>query len=303
MIGVLGASGFIGRSLADYLALQQHPYTLFLRQSRMANPPAFLGDPKIVPFDMGTDINTDVFDNIDTLVLSTSATRPNMPLNNIENEILSNVLPHSQLFSQLRNSDVNHIIFLSSGGTIYGNVDQIQPITEDMPRKPCSPYGYGKLCIEAALENIWVGDGRRFTIIRAANPVGPHQLSSVGAHGLVTTTFHNIQNDKKIKIFGDGTTVRDYFSVNDLSRLIAIAADNKLHQSVIVNASSGKGLNINDVVELCATELGRRPRVEHDMTRQPKIQNNVLSNEKALEVFGWKPEVSFPEILSTLNGS
>lgn len=301
MIGVLGASGFIGRSLADYLAQQQHSYKLFLRQARMNNVPAFSGDPQIAAFDMGTGVDASVFEGIETLVLSTSATRPNMPENNIENEILSNVLPHSQLFSQLLNSDVKHIIFLSSGGTIYGNIDQVEPITEDMPRHPCSPYGYGKLCIESALENIWVGAGRRFTIIRAANPVGPHQLASIGAHGLVTTTFHNIQNDKEIKIFGDGTAVRDYFSVYDLSRLIAIAATKDLRESVIVNASSGQGLNVNDVVALCAAELGKRPRIKHDLGRQPKIQSNILSNEKALEIFGWKPTMSFSQIVSNLN--
>lgn len=303
MIGVLGASGFIGRSLTDYLAVHDRPYTAFLRASRIDNPPAFLGDPKIAKFEIGHDFDANTFAGIQTLVLSTSATRPNMPENNIENELRKNVLPHSSLFAQLCDTDVKHIIFLSSGGTIYGNVDQSEPITEEMPRKPCSPYGYGKLCIESALENIWVGNGRKFTIIRAANPVGRHQLASVGAHGLVTTTFHNIQSDKKITVFGDGSTVRDYFSVHDLSNLIAMVADHDTNASEIINASSGIGLSINDVIALCADELGQQPRVFRDLDRQPRIKTNTLSNQKAKDIFGWQPKVSFRQIISDLNAS
>jgi UDP-glucose 4-epimerase len=301
MIGIIGASGFIGRSLAEHMAGENIPYNAYVRSPQLIENNAFSGDHRLIGFEIGGDMDMSVFDGIETLVLSTSATKPNMQYNGLVNEVQKNVLPHCQLFTELLKTDVKHIIFLSSGGTIYGNVDQATPITEDMPRMPCSPYGYGKLCIESALENIWVGQERRYTIIRASNPVGFYQLASLGAHGLVTTTFYKILNDETISIFGDGTTVRDYFSVHDLTALILRISNHSYAESTIINASSGKGLSINEVVDACATVLGKTPKIAQDLKKQPAIQYNVLSNDKAKQLFGWSPQLEIEEIIQELN--
>jgi|GEM_PF-2370976 len=303
MIGIIGASGFIGRSLSEYLADQDVPYNAYVRSPHLVDPTIFTGDHTCIGFEIGGDMECSVFDGIKTLVLSTSATKPNMQFNGLVNEVQKNVLPHCQLFTELLKTDIKHIIFLSSGGTVYGNVDQDAPILEDTPRLPCSPYGYGKLCIESALENLWVGEGRYFTIIRPSNPVGPHQMASVGAHGLVTTTFYNVQNDKPVSIFGDGTTIRDYFSVHDLSALILAVAQSKHTQNEIINASSGKGLSINEVVEVCSKVLGKSPKITHQLEKQPVIQYNVLSNDRAFDYFDWKPKLTIEHIVEDLRES
>ncbi len=67
-------------------------------------------------------------------------------------------------------------------------------------------------------------DGRRYTIIRPSNPVGLHQIQSVGVHGLFPSVLDAILHGRPVRIFGDGTTVRDYFAVEDLARLV-LAAD------------------------------------------------------------------------------
>jgi UDP-glucose 4-epimerase len=301
MIGIIGATGFIGRSLAEHLAEQNVSYNAYVRSPQLVDGSIFGGEHTLIGFEIGGDMDMSVFDGIDTLVLSTSATKPNMQYNGLVNEVQKNVLPHCQLFTELLKTKVEHIIFLSSGGTVYGNVDQVAPITEDMPRSPCSPYGYGKLCIESALENIWTGQGRRYTIIRASNPVGYHQMASLGAHGLVTTTFHKILNNETISIFGDGTTVRDYFSVHDLTALILRVAKSAYQESTIINASSGKGLTINEVVEACSTVLGKTPKITKVLEKQPAIQHNVLSNKKAFRLFGWMPHYEIEEIIKELN--
>lgn len=300
MIGIIGASGFIGRSIADHFGAQGRPYHAFVRSPQLLPENVFSGEHQLNQFEIGGDMDMSLFKGLSTLVLATSATKPNIQHNGVVNEVQKNVLPHCQMFTELVKTDVKHIVLLSSGGTIYGNCDQDTPITEDAPRQPCTPYGYGKLCIESALENIWVGAGRRYTIIRPSNPVGGHQMASVGAHGLVTTTFHNIQTDKTVNVFGDGTTVRDYFSVHDLSTLIQAVADNTDVRSTVINASSGQGYSINDIVETCAKVLDKTPQIEYLYDKQPEIQYNVLSNQKAFDLFGWKPQYTLMATIEDL---
>jgi UDP-glucose 4-epimerase len=236
-----------------------------------------------------------------SLVLSISATGPTTKNNSLENEKKLNVDPHRRFFSRLLDTDLKHIIFLSSGGTVYGNGSAVEPFTEESILNPCTPYGCGKVEIEYALREIWQGDNRRSTIIRASNPVGHHQRTSMGIHGMVTTAYHNILNNRPVAIYGDGTTVRDYFSVTDLSHLITLVADDNSNQSEIINAASGYGLSINEVVKRCASHLGKLPTVEHDLSKQPFIQSNVLSNSKAKLLFNWAPKQSFTQILNDLN--
>ena len=97
MIGIIGASGFIGRSLAEHMAGQSIPYNAYVRSPQLIEDNAFSGDHRLIGFEIGGDMDMSVFEGIDTLVLSTSATKPNMQYNGLVNEVQKNVLPHCQL--------------------------------------------------------------------------------------------------------------------------------------------------------------------------------------------------------------
>jgi len=220
--------------------------------------------------------------------------------NSTENEMHKNILPHYQLFSALLNTDIKHVIYISSGGEIYGAVDQIKPISEETIRNPCTPYGYGKLGIEIALEHIWSGIHRQFTIIRPSNPVGHNQLQTLGTQGLVTTVLYNILHNKPVNILGNGTTIRDYFSVKDLSKLIISIAGHPNSDDIIINASSGYGYSIQEVISICEEITNKRAKVQYYPHSQPKISKNILSNKRAQEHFSWSPNNTLPEIITEL---
>lgn len=308
MIGVIGASGFIGRSLTDHLGAAGRAYAALLRDPRAPGRGAFAGASRVSAFEIGGDMDMGALEGVDTVVVATSATKPNLRFNGIVNEVQKNVLPHCQLFAALADTGVRHLIYLSSGGAVYGNIDQDRPITEATRRRPCTPYGYGKMCIETAIENIWQGEGpagpRRYTIIRPSNPVGPHQMQSLGLHGLVPTVLYNIHHGLPVDVFGDGTTVRDYFSAHDLSRLITMVADSDpATGSAVINASSGQGLSINQVIGICAAALGKTPRINAIPDKQPEIAYNVLDNGRAKSLFDWTPKHAIEDIVGEMTGS
>ena len=170
-------------------------------------------------------------------------------------------------------------------------------------------YGFGKLSIETALALIWQsesGRDRRATIIRPANPVGPHQLGHVGAHGLVTTVLHHLRQGLPVTVQGDGAAVRDYFAATDLADLILRVAQQPgagagpVVVPVVVNAGSGRGLSILQVIDQCAGYLGVRADIRFNPGLVPAVRCNVLSHRRATDLFGWQPKQDLPGILTEL---
>lgn len=296
MIGVIGSTGFIGRTIVDRLVDQALPVKAFTRRIS-AVPQAGVNYTR---YSLNDSFEPADFLDIKTLVLAASASRPNSSGNTPLREFSQNITPQLQLLEQLKTTNVQHVIYLSSGGAIYGDRASDAPIFEDDPRVPSDAYGFGKLCIEAALPMIWKDDGRRFSIIRPSNPIGKHQLSIVGTHGLVTTVLHRLRSRLPIVVQGDGSAVRDYFAATDLAELILMVISSQQHDTV-VNASSGIGLTILEVIDRCAEHLGIRADVRLQPSMKPAVQFNVLSNKRAADLFGWQPNRNLVDIIDELN--
>ncbi len=299
MFGIIGASGFIGRSMADFLNAGRIPYCAFLRKYDPAARVHFNGAKSVQCFEIGRDLNPEHFLGIDTLLITAWATKPNTSGNSIEHEWQLNIQPHIQFLKSLLKTRVKHLIFLSSGGAVYGQASQPKNVSEHTQCRPCTPYGIGKLQIEKAIQRIWAAKGRRFTIIRPSNPVGRHQMRSVGQHGLFPSVIHAMIRGLPVHIFGDGHTVRDYFAVEDLISLIWAANEQDIGNQ-IVNASSGKGLSIKHVVDLCSAATSKIPQIIYHHDKQPAIDYNVLCNKRAANVFSWSPERPITEIARKL---
>jgi len=303
MLGIIGASGFIGRSVSDYFAANRTPFQAYMRAPDLAPRNAFAGANRITALETGAPFDPAIFDGVRTVLLTASATRPNTPKNDVANEVAQNVLPYCTALEALRKTSVKHVIYLSSGGAVYGNGSAAPQIAETEAVSPASPYGYGKYCIEAAVRRVWQGDGRTWTILRPSNPVGPHQMATLNSQGLFTTVFHNIWHDRRIEVFGDGAAVRDYFDVRDLAALIHAIHARESGQNVVLNVSSGSGLSVIDVIDICAGAIGKRPVIHYNTNLTPDIPRNVLSSDLAFERYGWRAQLGVTGIIQALNNA
>ncbi|MEM7241925.1 MAG: NAD-dependent epimerase/dehydratase family protein [Pseudomonadota bacterium] len=299
MIGVIGAHGFIGQSLVDHYLTKHKPITAFVRKRRNTDRLTFGPLPKIQELSIGAPFALELFSDIDTLVLAASATNPRSR-NSRANEVTKNVLPHIRFVENLRNTDVKHLIFISSGGTIYGDTNGAEAIPESYPTQPITDYAYGKQSIEHVLRRLWRDQGRWLTVLRPSNPVGIHQMKSINSQGLIPTVFNNILANQTITVLGDGSTVRDYFSVDELCALIELLAEQKAHCHRLFNVGSGQGCSIKDVIAIGSEILGRPARIHFKMNEQPVIQTNILDTQRLRHAFGWQSMKSVADLFRDL---
>lgn len=110
------------------------------------------------------------------------------------------------------------MIFLSSGGTVYGN-QSIQPIREDALPKPINHYGNVKLCIENTIRTFNYQTHTKLLIARISNPYGPGQDFNRGV-GFIDAALKKSIRKEKIEIWGDGTNVRDYIYIDDVCQML-----------------------------------------------------------------------------------
>jgi UDP-glucose 4-epimerase len=221
---------------------------------------------------------------------------------NLITGINENLLPTIQLLNCCEQfQEIKKIIFVSSGGTVYGIQNSVI-IDETHTTEPISSYGVIKLVMEKYFKLFYYQNNLPIIILRPSNAYGPGQKPFVG-QGFIATALGSVLQSKPVNIFGDGTTVRDYIYVDDLIRGI-IAALEKGKPGQVYNIGSGRGYNNMQIVEQIIKPIAKNKGLNVEINFLPSrgfdVPSNVLSYQKLQSEAQWSPEVNFTEgILST----
>lgn len=227
--------------------------------------------------------NCDIcFHLISTTLPSTSNTDP---IFDIETNLMSTV----QLLRNAVSAGIKKIIFISSGGTVYG-VPKYLPIDENHPTNPISLYGIIKLAIEKHLELYRHLYGLEYVILRAANPFGDRQRVSVN-QGVVAAFLDKSIRNEGVEIWGDGSIVRDYIHVSDIITALFSSMSYKGDHRVF-NIGSGQGINLNDLLDCIVQITGCKVNKTYKAARSFDVPANVLSIERAKIELNWAPKMN-----------
>lgn len=267
---VLGASGFIGKHLTRTLLEQGHTVTAF----DMKRNEEF--EEENIHFIEGEFSTSCDFENLvrgqDVVfhLISTTLPSTHQPLTQ---EITDNVFSTLSLLDACVKENVKRVIFISSGGTVYGKSNNL-PFTEISPTNPIASYGIQKLMIEKYLYLYKHKFGLDFRVIRLANPYGPGQNPN-GAVGAITVFMDRAILGKKITIFGDGSSVRDYIYISDAIKGIINVAQSENNEE-IYNLGSGIGTSLNDILNQIYQISGKEVEVEYLPKRDSDLDYSVL---------------------------
>jgi UDP-glucose 4-epimerase len=196
-----------------------------------------------------------------------------------------------ELLGLCRAAGVRRMVFVSSGGTVYG-VPRILPIPEDHPTDPISAYGIHKLLVEKHLGLLAHRHGLHSVVLRAANPYGPFQSPDRG-QGVIAALIARRLAGLPVEVWGDGQVVRDFLHVEDLVAAMLRAAVHAGEERLF-NVGSGTGRSILDVVASVDAMLGLRgAEVHHRPSRPVDVPVNVLDITRIQRVLGWAPRTDW----------
>lgn len=206
-----------------------------------------------------------------------------------------NICGTLNLLENCRRTGVGRFIFISSGGTVYGEGLPDRGFVETDPLVPGSPYGVSKSTVERYLEYYSSTFGLTYVTLRYSNVYGPRQ-DPHGEAGVVAIFTNLMLDGKAPTIFGDGRQTRDYVYVGDVVRI----------NLAVLEAGGGEAFNVGtgirtDVVTLfekLAAIIGWEGEPVFGPARTGELQRNSLDCSKAAEVLGWRPQVSLDEGLA-----
>lgn len=203
-----------------------------------------------------------------------------------------NVASTLKLLEICKAEGVRRIIFVSSGGTVYGR-RVVVPTPEDSATDPITAYGIGKLAIEKYLALYEYIDGLDYRVLRVANPYGPFQLGTKN-QGVINAFLKRALEGKEIEIWGDGSIVRDYVYVDDVVRALELAAVHR-GEDRIFNIGSGQGHRLVELIELIQAALEIELRVRFSRGRAVDVPVSILDISRAQSSLNWQPEIFIKE--------
>jgi len=211
-------------------------------------------------------------------------------------DVQSNILSSVRWMSQLNRTSLKKLIYISSGGTVYG-IPQTNPIDEDHPTHPISSYGITKLCIEKYLALYANLHGIDYRIARPSNVYGEGQRLNIH-QGVVGVFVDKVFHGEPIEVWGEGKVRRDYLHITDLiSALLAFL--NHRGPGRIFNISSEQGHSLLEIIQMIEKLSGKKTDVRFLPSRGFDVPVNILSYKRLKDETGWTPKVGLYEGISS----
>jgi UDP-glucose 4-epimerase len=295
---LLGGSGFIGSHLTDQMLASGHEVSIYhATGTNRQNIAHIESDIRIIEGDFNNGDFAAVLRGVDVVVHLINSTFPGSSLGNPAYDIQSNVISSIRLLDACRDAGISKLVFLSSGGTVYG-IPQYAPIDELHPLNPISPYGISKLMIEKYLAMYHHHYGLDYTVLRLSNPYGSRQDPYRG-QGVLAAWMHRLNHNKPIEIWGDGSVVRDYIYIKDAVRAIEIAATSQ-SQVKVFNVGSGAGHSLMQLKEKLEYATKKTMQVDFKALQKVDVPVNILNIDLIKTALEWQPEISIDEGISLM---
>ncbi|CRH92286.1 UDP-glucose 4-epimerase [Chlamydia trachomatis] len=223
----------------------------------------------------------------------------------------NNIAGTISLLEVMAENKVKNIVF-SSSATVYG-MNNISPLTEDMPTSATNPYGYTKVMMEQILNDVAFADKEwSVTNLRYFNPIGAHESGLIGEapNGVPNNIMPYITQVavgklQELSIFGDdydttdGTGVRDYIHVIDLAKGHVLALKDNLATtgSHVYNLGAGQGYSVLDLVKTFEKENNVTIPYTIKPRRAGDIATCYANSNRAKEVLGWTAQKTLADMV------
>lgn len=246
---IMGAYGFLGTNIIKYIDNAQAERYRVITFDKFSIHPSGVTFKSVARSYAGDFADSDLIESIfsenqiDIVVHCISTTVPASAFN-ARYDIESNLIPTIGLLDVMLKHNVRDIVYLSSGGAIYGS-SSVRKHKECDDVFPISSYGVVKLAIEKYLMQYAELYELRPLILRLSNPYGPWHYSM--KQGICNIAIEKALCAEPMSVWGDGTASKDYIFVDDFTEILFKLISEGIHTEVL-NIGSGELRSVNEIL-------------------------------------------------------
>jgi UDP-glucose 4-epimerase len=291
---LIGGTGFIGKYLSTLLLSKGIKVKVIGRTKEISENPEI----NYCYINTISEIPTRYFDDVDFVVHLAYLGTPKSSFVNPVLDINENLLFSVELLEKLFSTQLKKMIFISSGGTVYGQ-QLTDNIAEDHRTFPISPYGITKLCIEKYALMFKAINNLPVVIARPSNAYGLGQNAARG-QGFIAAVINALKKGESIDVYGKEGTIRDYIHVQDLAYGIYECLQHG-ELGEIYNIGTGIGTSNKQIIDKIISLTGIRSFKINTLPERPfDVKRNILSIEKLKRLSGWTPQTSLDKGLEEI---
>ncbi|MBL0267321.1 MAG: NAD-dependent epimerase/dehydratase family protein [Chitinophagaceae bacterium] len=293
-IYILG-NGLIGATLADQLSVAGHEVTVISRTASGQK-----GSIRYLSHEL-KDIAGDasLLSGADLLVHAMSSSSPASSMNNIWQDAYDQILLNIQLFETLSSLQSKKIVFISSGGAVYGHPLN-EKVDENHPTDPVSAYGVGKLSAEKYLQLFGYQRGLDYLILRPSNVYG--FIESIRKpQGVISYLLNSALNDKPFQLWGSLDNHKDYLYVEDLADAISqvIKKPGQLGGRCY-NISYGVLSSLGQIIHIIESITGKTIHLNQGEEARFDVSNIEVDSSLFKKDFNWQPKTGIEQGISLI---
>ena len=286
-ITIIGASGYIGQNLAYTLSEVGFYVTGIVRKKNIS----LLKHKNLEYKQIKDKLYDDSISTSDYVIHAAHPRNPNISMGSIYSDFENIIKPSCELVDYLCEKNKN-LIYISSGGSIYGNNNKLSISENDSP-SPISTYGITKLTIENYIKFVSNSRGLNYIILRPSNIYGFCEKfpGNIATNGFINSSIEKFFNHQSIKIFGINGMIRDYIHMQDfVNSLVQLIKSNQKKETF--NISTNIGFNNLEIINRLSNITQNKFKVIFEDERYFDSKSSILDNQKIIKATNWKPAIS-----------
>jgi dTDP-glucose 4,6-dehydratase len=297
---VTGGAGFISSNMIRYLLQETDHEVVTMDALTYAGNLANLAD--VIEHDRLRFIHGDIRDladgtsaleGVDVIVNAAAESHVSKSIEQGGGEfVTTNVVGTQVLLDAMRERPIERFILISSS-EVYGTAES-DPMTEDHPLNPRSPYAGTKAGGDRLAYSYWCTYGLPITVIRPFNNYGPFQHPEK----VIPRFIIQALTDRPLTIHGNGLASRDWLHVSDTAEAITAACEVPLDAIVgeTINVATGVDESVEEIADAILAILGKPSSLKQHITDRPgQVDRHIGSTDRALKLLGWRSSIPFSD--------